>query len=232
MAKGNTKYNFDQLVLASIKDTGRNFIPKIIWPLLDYATTGEFGLAKYKEIDSYTFPGTAAVCNNSQIYDEAAGLTIDRNNPAGISLGIREFWEAFYKSTDILFADSYFAPIHYCRMMLELEKGIKKLNCIKNKIITIFAENDINSLRACANEYKNKHPQIYANCSITIRYLPCDKLDVHDRFAIMDGEIWHCGAAVGGMHGSLNAVTRGWEDKNNSLRNFFINKGGNPIVFK
>ena len=43
--------------------------------------------------------------------------------------------------------------------------------------------------------------------------------NVHDRFAIMDGEIWHCGASIGGTHPSLNALTHGWKDENNAFRN-------------
>ncbi len=33
---------------------------------------------------------------------------------------------------------------------------------------------------------------------------------VHDRFAVVDDELWHFGATVGGLHHSVNAVTRGW----------------------
>ena len=33
---------------------------------------------------------------------------------------------------------------------------------------------------------------------------------VHDRFAIVDNELWHFGATVGGLHNLVNAATRGW----------------------
>ena len=48
---------------------------------------------------------------------------------------------------------------------------------------------------------------------------------VHDRFAIMDGEIWHCGASICGMHAALNAVSRGWVDEEGKLMEFFMKKG-------
>lgn len=32
----------------------------------------------------------------------------------------------------------------------------------------------------------------------------------HDRFAVLDGELWHFGANVGGHHAALNACSRGW----------------------
>lgn len=34
--------------------------------------------------------------------------------------------------------------------------------------------------------------------------------DTHDRFAIVDNELWHFGATVGGSHPSINAFSRGW----------------------
>ncbi|MDA8500449.1 MULTISPECIES: hypothetical protein [unclassified Citrobacter] len=40
-----------------------------------------------------------------------------------------------------------------------------------------------------------------------------EKMDndlIHDRFAIIDDELWHFGATVGGFHTSLSAVSRGW----------------------
>jgi hypothetical protein len=32
----------------------------------------------------------------------------------------------------------------------------------------------------------------------------------HDRFAIIDDELWHWGANVGGTHHEVNAYSRGW----------------------
>lgn len=36
-------------------------------------------------------------------------------------------------------------------------------------------------------------------------------LDLHDRFAIVDEELWHFGATVGGSHRSVTAFSRGWD---------------------
>lgn len=33
---------------------------------------------------------------------------------------------------------------------------------------------------------------------------------LHDRFAVLDDELWHFGATVGGLHKGLNAYSRGW----------------------
>ena len=44
---------------------------------------------------------------------------------------------------------------------------------------------------------------------------------VHDRFAIIDNELWHCGATVGGLHNLVNAATRGWVAENHDAKRFF-----------
>jgi hypothetical protein len=46
-------------------------------------------------------------------------------------------------------------------------------------------------------------------------------LDVHDRFAIVDDELWHFGATVGGAHRSVNAFSRGWDAKTTRASEFF-----------
>ncbi len=44
---------------------------------------------------------------------------------------------------------------------------------------------------------------------------------VHDRFAIIDNELWHFGATVGGLHSLVNAATRGWDAVTHDAVRFF-----------
>lgn len=44
---------------------------------------------------------------------------------------------------------------------------------------------------------------------------------VHDRFAIIDNELWHFGATVGGLHSLVNAATRGWDANAHDAVRFF-----------
>jgi hypothetical protein len=46
---------------------------------------------------------------------------------------------------------------------------------------------------------------------------------LHDRFAIVDQELWHFGATVGGGHPSLNAASRGWDADKTGAIAFFKN---------
>jgi hypothetical protein len=44
---------------------------------------------------------------------------------------------------------------------------------------------------------------------------------LHDRFAIVDDELWHFGATVGGTHRSINAFSRGWSATDTGAVSFF-----------
>lgn len=43
----------------------------------------------------------------------------------------------------------------------------------------------------------------------------------HDRFAIIDDELWHCGANVGGTHYEVNAYSRGWSATEKGALDYF-----------
>jgi hypothetical protein len=52
---------------------------------------------------------------------------------------------------------------------------------------------------------------------------------VHDRFAIVDNELWHFGATVGGLHNQVNAASRGWHvDDHAAVRFFEMAWAGDP----
>ncbi|MCT8876779.1 hypothetical protein [Shewanella xiamenensis] len=44
---------------------------------------------------------------------------------------------------------------------------------------------------------------------------------IHDRFAIIDEELWHFGATVGGFHRDVNAASRGWSADAHKAVQFF-----------
>lgn len=51
---------------------------------------------------------------------------------------------------------------------------------------------------------------------------------IHDRFAIIDNELWHFGATVGGFHRDVNAVSRGWNADAHDAVQFLIQFGRWP----
>ena len=74
----------------------------------------------------------------------------------------------------------------------------------KTAPVTKIIAKNINTLRS----FETRHSIYFARED----YL--ESLEyIHDRFAWIDGEIWHFGAAVGGMHAGYHAVSSGWKDK-------------------
>lgn len=59
-------------------------------------------------------------------------------------------------------------------------------------------------------------------CSIEVRTHLKQKFDyLHDRFAIIDDELWHFGGTVGGFHASVSAASRGWRASDHGAVDFF-----------
>ncbi|CAB3755441.1 hypothetical protein LMG29542_02595 [Paraburkholderia humisilvae] len=52
-------------------------------------------------------------------------------------------------------------------------------------------------------------------------------IELHDRFAIVDDELWHFGATVGGCHPSINAFSRGWSATETRAEAYFFHLWGN-----
>lgn len=44
----------------------------------------------------------------------------------------------------------------------------------------------------------------------------------HDRFAVIDAELWHWGANVGGTHHEVNAYSRGWSSRETGAEEYFL----------
>jgi hypothetical protein len=59
--------------------------------------------------------------------------------------------------------------------------------------------------------------QIFLNLNKATREVP----NIHDRFAVIDDVLWHCGATIGGLHDSINAMTFGWSAHTTHAIEFF-----------
>jgi hypothetical protein len=73
-----------------------------------------------------------------------------------------------------------------------------------------------------AAEINDRSPNRDGNVAILINFsLGTDFPYVHDRYAIVDDELWHFGATVGGLHEALNAASRGWDSTQHDALRFF-----------
>lgn len=69
------------------------------------------------------------------------------------------------------------------------------------------------------NMYRSKGT---GECIIQVRFTLTKNFDyIHDRFAIVDDELWHFGATVGGFHSLVSAATRGWRASDHGAEEFF-----------
>jgi len=59
--------------------------------------------------------------------------------------------------------------------------------------------------------------QISLNLNKAMRNVP----NIHDRFAVIDDVLWHCGATIGGLHNAINAMTFGWSAHTTHAVDFF-----------
>ena len=69
------------------------------------------------------------------------------------------------------------------------------------------------------NSYSARRSQ---KCRIDVRYHLTTKFDhIHDRFAIIDNELWHFGGTAGGFLASVSASSRGWNASDHGAIAFF-----------
>lgn len=69
----------------------------------------------------------------------------------------------------------------------------------------------------------NKHAiRREKECHIEVRmHLTQNCNFIHDRFAIVDDELWHFGGTAGGFHASVSAASRGWRATEHGAIDFF-----------
>lgn len=106
------------------------------------------------------------------------------------------------------------------------------------KVVNWFLTNHIQTIRVLTghhddqaeieNEFKeleyfiiNSRTKVDAPLKVEISFSLKDFDYIHDRFAIIDEELWHFGATVGGFHRDVNAASRGWSADAHKAVQFF-----------
>jgi len=80
----------------------------------------------------------------------------------------------------------------------------------------------VDQLERCAEIINAANPYRPRSLVIDVRFTLGKNFPyVHDRFAIIDDELWHFGATVGGFHHAVNAATRGWHVDDHDAVTFF-----------
>jgi hypothetical protein len=83
-------------------------------------------------------------------------------------------------------------------------------------------DGDIEKFHQRARAISNHVARREKECRIEIRmHLKRDCDFVHDRFAVVDDELWHFGGTAGGFHAAVSAASRGWRAADHGALDFF-----------
>lgn len=207
----HSKFNIDDSTLSSDNLTKIPLTPALIWPNFEFSNMSN----KIIEKDEHEFCYFSGWNTQLANYDTFKSIY-------QICPGSSEFWEKFRESKDIIFWDKFFDEDAIRRVDHELK--LVTSNILGDKIykeIYILCENDYDKITKIYEDLKDYSIDVYKKNMIKI-YKVKNADWFHDRFAIMDQEIWHCGSTPGGIERCLNALSRGWYDRDNRLRKFFL----------
>jgi len=76
-------------------------------------------------------------------------------------------------------------------------------------------------LKALEKELQDRKRRAPPRIRISLDLNRADVAQIHDRFAVIDDVLWHCGATVGGLHRDINAMTFGWSAHTTHAIGFF-----------
>ncbi len=175
--------------------------PKLLWPSIEYkkeATSHDIG----------KFPKPSIVCNRYN--------TIK----SGTFLGLVAFEEAVKRAQfQILILDPHFDQ---CGTDI-LGPALSSSQARDIRILTRDKVNDKQKLIRDLNLYRNMDqvtsPRVEVQWSATLDKSTFPYL--HDRFAIIDGDLWHFGSTVGGGHAGLTAASGPWSVTETHAKDFF-----------
>lgn len=85
-----------------------------------------------------------------------------------------------------------------------------------------IGEDDLKKFQQRARAISNHVARREKECRIEIRMHLTRECDfIHDRFAIVDDELWHFGGTAGGFHAAVSAASRGWRAADHGAIEFF-----------
>jgi hypothetical protein len=196
--------NFPNVRQIDIAEGAPAGVPQIVWPTM---LLGESG---YVEGDVKRFP------NNNEYYARHA-LGIGGAMSAEFRSAVRLARDRIWVLDDYLFADNKSAE----RLIITLFDTA----AIDIKLATseqAGAKEWARYLMALVPDFQRRNPATRIQVSLNLRKTELrDMVDVHDRFAIIDDVLWHCGATIGGLHHAINAMTFGWSAHETRAVDFF-----------
>jgi hypothetical protein len=161
-------------------------------------------------------------------YGCLAGGSSSRDENAIITYGLDEFVSAIKEAKNrLLILDPYFGARgdsgSYDHTGLPLvEKGL-----ILSRVATVKIASETLSVRSNYRDGVQKLEDALSTGSKDpdLKWLDqlskLNRFEAHDRFAIVDQELWHFGADVGGAHPGITMSSRGWSADETEAVRFF-----------
>ena len=109
------------------------------------------------------------------------------------------------------------------KILTWLQKGISATDIrLLTRPHREISDDCLNKFQNRAREINSHAPKRTKECRIEIRmHLTRDCNFIHDRFAVVDDELWHFGATAGGFHSRVSAASRGWRAADHGAIDFF-----------
>jgi hypothetical protein len=176
-----------------------DYIPSLLWPAIVVSDLGD----RYVEQDRSQFPDEQAIRLRYQCV---------KSNT--LAYGLKAFSLAVAEATyRIYILDLQFLEFGYAVLEQVMSATRAPEIRIVSKKATGQQRRELESKCQTLDLLRNPTPRD-SRPPGKVEWRP-DLLDhnfphLHDRFAIIDNELWHFGATVGGGHPCLNAASRGW----------------------
>jgi hypothetical protein len=178
--------------------------PQIVWPTMLLGARG------YEEGDAKRFP-------NSDEYHARRKLGVGGAMSTEFRLAIRQARDRIWVLDDHLFANDKSVQRLIDALFDTAATDIKLATSDKTG-----AKEWAQYLKALGPDFQKRNPATRIQVSLNLRKMELrDMVDVHDRFAVIDDVLWHCGATIGGLHDAINAMTFGWSVRETKAVEFF-----------
>ena len=124
--------------------------------------------------------------------------------------GFSRFWEGLAKAENAYILDSYFTDDNLDKVLVRELIRLRESATREALNLVIFSSGSNLGKRASSMEQSLRSRKI-DNC--TIKIYPFDDAILHDRFALLDRDLWHFGVSIGGFYGGLHVISGPWPDR-------------------
>jgi len=190
------------------------------------------GKSDFEEHPELIFPTASSSKTSLDLYHFPNFENIRWRHQQGMhSFWSQDFLSAVKNATQVIqIIDSYFLLDD---LKESSEKSIDRLlelmcetQVLKLEILTstrALPKDVMDDFKGLTSEIRNERQQINSTFDFEVKLLTRKSSAIvpHDRFAIIDEELWHCGASIGGLHKQLNVMSCGWSAEKRRAKQYF-----------